>query len=210
MKKIMPQLVGNRALADKLGNKILSGGMSHAYIIGGPEGSGKHTLAKLIAASIACECKENGELPLPCGKCSACYKILSDISPDVTVIGTEDRSTIGVEAIRSLRINVLTAPNDLDIKVYIIEDADKMTPQAQNAFLLTLEEPPPYVLFLLLCERPEDLLETVRSRAPTLRTEPISPDEISSFLQGKRETAELFKTAPDEFFETVGVYGRNT
>ncbi len=203
MKSIMPKLVGNLSLATRLGSEILSGGMSHAYIIGGSKGSGKHTLARLIAAALACENKHDTDLPLPCELCENCRKILSGISPDVNIIGMADRATIGVETVRNLRIDVLTRPNDLDIKVYIIENADKMTPQAQNAFLLTLEEPPPYVLFLLLCERPEDLLETIRSRAPIIRTEPIPPEQIAEHLAKDEAMARLKTNSPNEFFEIV-------
>ena len=209
MKKIMPQLVGNRALAERLGGEILSGGMSHAYIIAGDKGSGKHTLARLIAASLACESKKNEDSPLPCNVCESCRKILAGISPDVITVGTEDRATLGVETIRNLRLDILTHPNDLDIKVYIIEDADKMTVQAQNAFLLTLEEPPPYVLFLLLCERPKELLETIRSRAPIIRTEPVSSEEIAKFLEKDETMQRLKNDSPDEFFEVVmAAFGR--
>jgi DNA polymerase-3 subunit delta' len=88
-----------------------------------------------------------------------------------------------VEAIRFLRQDVLIPPNDLDTKIYIIEDAHTMTVQAQNALLLTLEEPPPYVLFLLLCDEADALLETIRSRAPVLRTQPIPDGEIRAFLK---------------------------
>ena len=203
MKTIMPDLVGNRALAKKLGEELLSSGISHAYIIGGAKGSGRHTLARLIAASIACENKENGALPLPCHRCENCRKIFSGISPDINVIGLGDKATIGVETVRELKLDVLKAPNDLEVKVYIIEDADKMTHAAQNAFLLTLEEPPPYILFLLLCERPEDMLETVRSRAPVFRTEPLSAECIDEYISKDETVANLKNTSPDEFYEII-------
>ena len=203
MKSIMPELIGNRALAAKIGQEIISGGLSHAYIIGGAKGSGRHTLANLIAASLACENKDRDDLPLPCHRCEHCRKIFSKISPDVIVYGLEDKASIGVETVRRLRTDILTPPNDLHVKVYIIEDADKMTHQAQNAFLLTLEEPPQYVLFLLLCERPEDMLETVRSRAPILRTEPLSAEEIEKYLVGDEAIESLRKNSPNEFFEIV-------
>ncbi|MBQ8388064.1 MAG: hypothetical protein IJX46_03985 [Clostridia bacterium] len=203
MKTIMPGLLGNRRLARKLGDEILAGSLSHAYIISGPRGSGKHTLALNIAAALACENKSKDSLPLPCGRCLNCEKILGGISPDISVIGLEDKASIGVDVIRQIRLDTLKAPNDTETKVYIIEDADKMTVQAQNAFLLTLEEPPSYVLFLLLCERPEELLETVRSRAPVLRTEPLSAEQIADRLAQEPQMAQLKKNSPDEFYETV-------
>ena len=207
MKPIMPTLIGNRAVANKLGGAILSGTMSHAYIIGGPAKSGKHTLAYQIAASLACENKDRTDLPLPCGTCEACRKILSGISPDVILVNKGEESSIRVHVIRDLRSNVLSYPNDLDVKIYIIEEATKMTPEAQNAFLLTLEEPPPYVVFLLLCERPEDMLETIRSRAPTIRTEPLTAEQIEAFLSKNEITAELMRSSPNDFHEIVMASG---
>ena len=204
MKSMMPGVIGNRKLCEKLGNEIISGTLSHAYIIVGPKGSGKHTLAKNIAAALACKEKHSETSPLPCRRCLNCEKIFGGISPDVYTVGIPaDKATIGVDTVRELRFGVLTAPNDTDTKVYIIENADKMTEQAQNAFLLTLEEPPSYVLFLLLCERSEDLLETVRSRAPILRMETLTPEQIEGRLMGEAAMAELKKRSPDEFYETV-------
>ncbi len=203
MKEIMPQLIGNRALAERLKAEILAGKMSHAYIIYGEAGTGKHTLARQIAAALACENRENDGIPLPCGKCESCRKIFARICPDVNIIGRGERATIGVEIIRDLRLDVLRAPNDLDIKVYIIEDADKMTLQAQNAFLLTLEEPPSYVLFLLLCESTKELLPTVKSRAPMMRTEPVSADDIEEFLVRDEAMERLRRTSPEEFYDII-------
>ena len=145
-------MIGNDALRVRLADDLRRGRLSHAYILEGPVGSGKHTLARQIAAALSCERKQDVTSPLPCRSCPACRKILSGNSPDlITVKREEDKTTFGVEVIRELRQDVPVAPNDTDYKVYLIEDAHLMTQQAQNAFLLTLEEPPPYVLFLLLC-----------------------------------------------------------
>ena len=204
MKSIMPDLIGNKTLSEKIGNEILSGGLSHAYIISGARGTGKHTLARLIAASIVCENKDKDGFPLPCHRCENCRKIFSGIAHDIGTVGLpDDRTTIGVDAVRELKYDVSKGPIELPLKVYIMENADKMTAQAQNAFLLTLEDPPPYVMFLLLCEHPEDLLETVRSRAPILRTEPLDAKSISEFLASNEATLNLMKSAPDEFAEII-------
>ena len=109
---------------------------------------------------------------------------------------------MGVDVIRELRQDVSIAPNELPVKLYIIEEAHLMTEQAQNAFLLTLEEPPAYVIFLLLCETSASLLETVRSRAPTLRTEPIDPERIGTHLcRISTEASALARSSPEEFGE---------
>lgn len=206
-------IIGNRELLERLDRDIRSGQLSHAYILDGREGSGRHTIAYRICAAIACENRPGqilsrvededqmgffdafdplppkeipADAPLPCGECPACRKVLEGTCPDIHVIGKEGKASIGVDAIRFLRSDVLIPPNDLDTKIYVIEDADSMTVQAQNALLLTLEEPPPYVLFLLLCNGADALLETIRSRAPVLRTCPISDGEIRDYLKSRR------------------------
>ncbi len=217
-------VIGNRALLARLDRDIRAGRLSHAYILDGRPGSGRHTIARWIAAAIACRNRPGQVLatpadtdqmgffdleepapvtlppegaPLPCLDCPACRKVLEDKCPDLHLLGRDGKASIGVEAIRPLRRDVLMPPNDLDTKIYIIEDADCMTVQAQNALLLTLEEPPPYVLFLLLCDGAEHLLETIRSRAPVLRTEPIPDEEVRVYLKAHA------CTLPDAELEAV-------
>ena len=150
---IFPQLIGNSRIKNILGGDIARGTMGHAYILVGPAGSGKHTAALSIASALACEYRKDGKNPLPCGKCLACRKIAEGVSPDVSFIRrAEDRATLGVSIIRELREDLYIAPNENEKKVYIIEEADRMTDEAQNALLLSLESPPPYVVFLLLTQ----------------------------------------------------------
>ena len=204
LKQAFTDIVGNRALRQKLFDDVMQKKLSHAYIIEGEAGSGKHTLALHLAAALACERQDDPNAPLPCGTCPSCRKILSGNSPDVIYINREDKATLGVGVIRELKNDVYVAPNDLDVKVYVIEDAHLMTVEAQNAFLLTLEEPPAYVLFLLLCETTATLLETVKSRAPTRRTEPVPAEEIKAFLLSQsREAKELLGNSPEELSELV-------
>lgn len=209
-------VVGNRRLLSRLERDIRAGQLSHAYILEGRAGSGRHTIARRLCAAIACRNRPGqirlgedfdhdqmgffdlepppvpreipADAPLPCGECPACRKVAEDKCPDIRLIGREGKASIGVDAVRFLRRDVLIPPNDLDTKIYIIEDADCMTVQAQNALLLTLEEPPPYVLFLLLCDGADALLETIRSRAPLLRTEPIPDGKIRDYLKAHRCT----------------------
>jgi DNA polymerase-3 subunit delta' len=209
-------VIGNQELLERLDRDVRTGQLSHAYILDGPKGSGRHTVARHICAALACENRPgqasahrdedqmgffdllddappppreiSADAPLPCFVCPACEKILEDKCPDIRVIGRDSKASIGVDAIRFLRSDVLIPPNDLDTKIYIVEDAETMTVQAQNALLLTLEEPPPYVLFLLLCDGADHLLETIRSRAPVLRTRPIPDGDIRDFLLARRCT----------------------
>ncbi len=211
--QITTTVIGNHELMERLDRDIRAGQLSHAYILDGRSGSGRHTIARHICAAIACHNRPGQVLshvededqmgffdldlppepreipqdaPLPCWDCPACRKVLEGKCPDIHIIGRDGKASVGVEAIRFLRQDVLIPPNDMDTKIYIIEDAHTMTVQAQNALLLTLEEPPPYVLFLLLCDEADALLETIRSRAPVLRTQPIPDEDIRAFLKERR------------------------
>ena len=204
MKPAFTDLIGNDALRARLGEEIRSDRFGHAYILEGPAGTGKHTLALDIAAALACAHRTEDGYPVPCRECPACRKILSGNSPDVIFINRADKATLGVDAIREMRTDVLIAPNDLDHKIYVIEDAQTMTAQAQNAFLLILEEPPVYVHFLLLTDGSAPLLETVRSRAPTLRTDPIPESDLAAYLAANEPAARILKNNdPAEFDELV-------
>ena len=204
MKQPFSEIVGNRALRERLAAEITGGSFPHAYIIEGAFGTGKHTLARLIAAALSCEQRQDGTQPLPCGVCPSCRRILGGHSTDLIYKNRGTKATFGVDEIREIRTDVYIAPNDGEVKVYVLEEADLLTQQAQNAFLLTLEEPPPYVVFLLLCENASLLLETVRSRAPTLRTEPIPPQQIEDYLcKTNADAAALRASSPSEFAEIV-------
>lgn len=204
MKASMPEIIGNIALRKRLCRDILSGSLSHAYILEGAHGSGRHTIALFAASALACEKKQDGSAPLPCLSCPACRKIVEKKSPDVIFIGTDGKASLGVDTARFLREDVRVLPNDLEDKVYIIEDADKMTVQAQNALLLTLEEPPSFAHFFLLCSNAVALLETIRSRAPVLRTEPVSDAELDEYICNcDKRAAQMKLSAPKEYAELI-------
>lgn len=213
MRSVFPQLIGNDRFRSITGGDVLAGRLGHAFILEGPKGSGKRTAARLTAAALSCENRANAARPLPCDGCLACRKIREGISPDViTVKREEDRATLGVEAIRKLREDLCIAPNENEAKVYIIEDADKMTVQAQNALLLSLEEPPPYVVFFLLTEDASALLETIRSRAPVLRMQQFDCDKLAQILREDPRFETIARTRADFFADAVlaanGAIGR--
>jgi DNA polymerase-3 subunit delta' len=187
------RMIGNEALREQLQTEILDGRLSHAYILEGARGTGKHLLAMEICAAISC--LEKGERVLPCGHCRSCEKILQGKSPDIHVIGKNGKASIGVDDVRFLRADVLVLPNDLEHRFFIIEDAQDMTVQAQNALLLTLEEPPAHVVFLLLCENSANILETIRSRAPSRRLCPVPNDRLKAYLT---KTQRAFASLPNE------------
>lgn len=211
MKTFFPSIVGNDALCRRIGEEFEGGTFSHAYILEGAHGSGKHTLALQMAMAAACENKGSAALPLPCGTCKFCRKIASGNCPDVILVQKEaDKKEFGVDVIRELRSGIPVVPNDLDVKIYILEDAHLMNEAAQNAFLLTLEEPPPFVLFLLLCEDRDALLETVRSRAPTLRLLPVGEEDMRSYLETAPEAVSngalaLSREHPEEFAALIAL-----
>ncbi len=207
MREYFGDVAGNAALRRRLGQDICADAFSHAYILEGPEGSGKSTLAMEIAMALACRRRKDSSAPLPCKTCPACRKIAAGNSPDVIHIRRrEDKVTMGVDVIRDLRADVITVPNDLSVKIYLIHDAHTMTVQAQNALLLTLEEPPSFVLFFLLAEDAGAMLETIRSRAPVLRMQPVSDGEMRQYLLSDRREAKvsravsaLMSKSTDEF-----------
>ena len=189
---IFPNLLGNSAIKELCGGDILQRKNSHAYIIDGPVGSGKHTAALEIAKAILCERKGDS---LPCGKCLSCRKADEGFNSCIQYINSDGKATITVDTIRRAIATVDYLPDDGDFSIYIIEEAEKMNTQAQNALLLTLEEPPSHVVFLLLCSDSHALLETVRSRALTLKTEALSPAAILSELSRRYGSSEKVKNA---------------
>lgn len=187
-------LIGSDALRTRLASDVREHTLSHAYLVEGAVGSGRRTLATALCAAIACQHKDGGRLP--CGECLACRKVLEGKSVDVIRVQRDPKkATIGVDEVRFLRTDVLLPPNELDFKIYIIEEADLLTPQAQNALLLTLEEPPSYVLFLLLCTSATSMLETIRSRAQLARLEPVPASAMKAYLSAHDRT---FAVLPDE------------
>ena len=157
-------LLGNDQLKDNLRAARRKGRMSHFYLLSGPKGSGKHTLADLIAASMLCREPEG-----PCGVCQHCRKALSHSHPDYITIDDPDKKTVPVDLIREARADIFVRPNEGEKKIYLFPRAQDMGIPGQNALLKVLEEPPSYGVFLLLTDNPEKLLPTVRSRCVELK-----------------------------------------
>ncbi len=154
-------LLGNERLKDNLTNSLGRGRVSHFYVISGPEGSGKHTLARLMAAAILCR-----ESRRPCCRCSPCRKALEDTHPDLITVEDPEHKTTAVKIVRQYREDVFIRPNESDYKIYIFPQ--ELGIEGQNALLKILEEPPAYGVFILLTVTPEKLLPTIRSRATML------------------------------------------
>ena len=181
----LERLAGNAALKRQLSAQAEGRGLSHAYLISGPAGSGKRTLARLLCAAMVC----TGEGERPCGACPACKKVLSGIHPDVIQVGADGKD-ISVGQAREARSDAYIRPNEGERKVYLLERADQMNPSAQNAMLKLLEEGPPYAAFLLLAENAGGLLETVRSRCEALALGPAEAPTDGEAVRERRQAAQ--------------------
>ncbi len=161
-------LLGNERLKENLIKSLQKGHASHFYVISGPQGSGKHTLARLLAAALLCTSPHR-----PCMGCDSCRKVLSGLHPDFITADDPEKKTVPVALIRQIREDMFIRPNEGDKKVYLFPRAQDMGVPGQNALLKILEEPPAYGVFLLLTDNPEKLLPTVRSRCTLLRLQPL-------------------------------------
>ena len=171
-------LLGNERLRENLSRSVRSGRIAHFYVISGPAGSGKHTLARLLAAAILCKGQEK-----PCLSCPACRKVLSDAHPDFITVDDPEKKIVPVDLIRQARADMFVRPNEADRKIYLFPRGHNMEPPSQNALLKVLEEPPEYGVFLLLTENAEKLLPTVRSRATELSLQPLPEQVLTAQLQ---------------------------
>ena len=171
-------LLGNQRIKDNLSGAIAKGRISHFYLICGPEGSGKHTLANLLAAAILCQGSNK-----PCLSCHPCRKVMNGLHPDFITIDDPEKKTVPVELIRQARADIYIQPSEASHKIYLFPRAHDMGVPGQNALLKVLEEPPKYGVFILLTENPESLLPTVRSRCTQLQLLPLSQTLLQAELQ---------------------------
>ena len=159
--------LGNDGIKQRLNEAERAGRLSHAWLLIGPEGSGRHTLARQLIAAM--QCTADGERP--CMRCTACKKVLSDMHPDVITVDAPDKKTIPVKLVRDACADLFVRPNEGARKIYLFPRAHDLNAQGQNALLKCIEEPPPYGTFFLLSEQP--LLPTVQSRCVELRLCPL-------------------------------------
>ena len=174
------RLLGNERLKENLRSSINKGRISHFYLISGPFGAGKHTLAQLLAAAILCTGHDK-----PCGTCPHCRKVFGNNHPDFITIDDPEKKTVPVDLIRDARSDMYIRPNEADHKIYLFPRAQDMGIPGQNALLKVLEEPPTYGVFILLTDNPQKLLPTVRSRCTELAMVAL-PEELAKQQLRKR------------------------
>jgi DNA polymerase-3 subunit delta' len=192
----IPEIVGQDEAVRLLDREMASGKMSHAYLLWGPRGSGKMTLAKRLALAANCirsatqaealgEPESDQNTPLwYCGECPNCEKILKGVHPDFCVVAPEG-DAIKIGQIREMKWRIALKPNEASIKTWIIDDADRMTEEAQNCLLKVLEEPPGDSLIILLSEDPGMMLPTISSRCHEARLNAVGIEELAEWAEAK-------------------------
>ena len=173
-------LLGNERLKENLRSSISRGRVSHFYLISGPEGSGKHTLAALLAAAILCKSGDR-----PCGTCAACRRVLGAGHPDFITVDDPEKKTVPVDLVREARTDMYIRPNEADHKIYLSPRAHDMRDESQNALLKILEEPPSYGVFILLTNNSDRMLPTIRSRCTELAMTALQPSVLKRALQAR-------------------------
>lgn len=178
--------LGNDGLKRRLNEAERTGRLSHAWLLLGPEGSGRHTLARMLIAAM--QCTADGERP--CLRCAACKKVLAGVHPDVVTVDAPDKKTVPVKLVRDACADLYVRPNEGRRKIYVFPRAHELNAQGQNALLKCIEEPPPYGAFLLLCEHAEQLLPTIRSRCVELALAPLPEPLLTAQLHHRFPAAD--------------------
>lgn len=171
-------IIGNENVKHLLNNSINSNNLVHSYMFVGPEGVGKKLFATGLAKAILC-LNDNP----PCDSCSSCIKFASDNHPDFMQIDSEDGKSIKISQIRLLQERIAEKPIVSNKKVYIINDSDLMTVEAQNCLLKTLEEPPEYATIILVLSNENKLLNTIKSRCTKIVFQKLSNDDLIKYAK---------------------------
>ncbi len=175
------EIIGHEDIISRFRSSIELGRVNHAYIIAGEKDSGRFTLARAFAKTLQCE--EGGTES--CGHCKSCLQAESMNHPDIDYI-THEGDHISVNDIRvQLNQEISKRPYNSRYRIFIMRDAEKMTEEAQNALLKTIEEPPEYGIIMLIVTQPEKLLPTIRSRCVTITTKPVKEKDIRDYLVNK-------------------------
>lgn len=176
---VFQDIIGQEQIKEHLQNALAAKKISHAYIINGEKSAGKEFIAKIFAMALQCEREDVN----PCQECHSCKQALSENQPDIIRVMHEKPNAISVDDIRTqINNDVAIKPYSSPYKIYIVNEAEKMTAQAQNAILKTLEEPPEYAIILLLTTNVNALLPTILSRCVVLNMKPVADALVKKYL----------------------------
>lgn len=198
------EIIGNDQIKEHMKRAISSGKISHAYILDGALGSGKIMFAKAFAQMLQCENEmSNGA----CHSCHSCRQAETDAHPDIIYVTHEKPATISVDDIRTqINVDIATKPYQGKYKIYIVDEAEKMNVQAQNALLKTIEEPPEYAIIMLLTTNAYGFLQTILSRCVRLELKPVPQDTIVDYLVKKYKIVDYRAREAAAF--SMGAVGR--
>ena len=185
---IFKDILVHEQIKEHFQNAAAIGKVSHAYILSGEAGMGKKTLANAFAMTLLCE--EEGKEP--CMHCHACKQVLSGNHPDLIYVTHEKPASMGVDDIREqINDTIMVRPYSSQYKIYIVDEAQKMTVQAQNALLKTIEEPPAYAVIMLLTTNPDAFLQTILSRCVQLKLKPLKDSVVKGYLEYKLQVKDV-------------------
>jgi len=188
-------IIGHEDIKEHMKNAIAMKKLSHAYIIHGEEGMGKKLIASSFAKTLQCEVGGTQA----CNKCKSCLQFDTNNHPDIIWVKHE-KASIGVDDIRSqVNADIQIKPYNSRYKIYIIEDADKLTEQAQNALLKTMEEPPAYAILMLLTKSISMMLPTILSRSIVLNLKPVDKLKIAEFLMDNYQVPDYLAMMAAQF-----------
>ena len=204
MRVYFPRLLGNDDTKSRIGAAIENGTLAHAFLISGPSGSGKTTLVTEMAAAINCEMAQNTDCALPCGKCSTCKRIYEGNFPDLKFLSKKrEKATLGVDEVKDFREDMFLSSTEADKKIYVIDDAECMTVEAQNALLKVLEEPPSSVVILLLATECDRILTTIKSRAQYIAMTRFDEAALAEHIKAESISARAMSANEKERFDGI-------
>ncbi len=192
------KIIGNNKIKNELIKAFNTNSVAHSYIFSGQYGIGKKQIAIEFAKMILCLNKDKS----PCGECKSCIELENDNNPDFNIIKPDGK--IKIEQIRKMLEKVYEKPIISDKKVYIIDDAETMTIEAQNCLLKTLEEPPEYIVIILITSNESNLINTIKSRCLKLTFNSLENGELKQYLENKLEFQNISETMLENFEGSVG------